>query len=460
VNKKNVGPDASRSLVFFRPLLFSFLLALPGLEGAEAATYYWATWNSYSINGTTHTLTGTIATASDTVTVTYTNTQGVAGYQLGDGTGGTANYYSGGTDGADGTSPYTSPTVENLPDNVTIVRLSNAGAQTLTFSQNVSNLAFAFVSLNGNAFSFDRNFDILSFGHSDDGGNACGHFGCGTAAKVVGSGSYPYQVSGTGEPHGTLLFSGAFSALTWTSGNENWHGFTVGIAGTAEEVPDETPPPTVAFTPAHGTTNVALDAVVTLTFNKEVRNLDDTPLTNDNVDSLITLKTGDASGADIPFDAVIDAENKVITVTPLDEFTTDQVVYTAIGATVEDTYGNALTASNATFTTGAELPQPPDDADPAPEADPIPARLYPNPYRAGAGDPNTGITFFNLPEGSTIELFTVTGELVKRLETGNSTSTKWDVRNLTGQDVSTGGYIAVIRSPGGGKAVRKVLVIR
>ncbi len=332
---------------------------MAGTKTAEAATYYWVTWNTYSLNAGTHTLTGTITTAGDTVAVTYTNTQGLAGYQLGDGTGGNTNYYSGGTDGAAGTSPYTSATVENRPNNVTIVRLSNAGAQTLTFDKQISNLALAFVSLNGTAFSFDRNFDVLSFGNATDGGNACGFWGCGTAAKTIGVGAYPYIVSGTGEPHGTLHFSGAFNAITWTSGNENWHGFTVGIAGTAAEVAADTTPPTVTFNPANGAVNVPLASTVTITFNEEVRNLNDTPLTSANVDALITLKDTDAAGADIPFDAVIDADNKVITITPAGNFTLGQIIYVAIGATVEDTFGNAIAASSAIFTTGASLPSCP-----------------------------------------------------------------------------------------------------
>jgi hypothetical protein len=349
-----------------RRLAFSLALLLPGAKAADAATYYWTTWNSYNFNGTTHTLTGTIVTASGTVTVTYQNTQGLFDYQLGDGTGGTDDFYSGGTDGGTGTSPYTSPAVENRPDNVTILKLSNAGSQTLTFSENVSNLAFAFVSLNGNAFSFDRNFDILSFGDPSDGGNACGYWGCGTASKVVQTGTYPYKVSGTAEPHGTLLFSGSFASLTWTSGNENWHGFTVGIQGTAGEVVNTTPPPTVAFVPVDGSTNVALGADVTLTFNKEMRNLNDAPLTSANVDALVTLKNDDAAGADIPFDATIDATNKIITIDPASDFTPGQIIYAAIGATVEDTYDTAISPSSATFTTGPSFNRPP--APPAPRA--------------------------------------------------------------------------------------------
>jgi hypothetical protein len=44
-------------------------------------------------------------------------------------------------------------------------------------------------------------------------------------------------VGGT-EPHGTIRFLGAFETLTWRSAsNEFWNGFTVGVQGTAAEVP-------------------------------------------------------------------------------------------------------------------------------------------------------------------------------------------------------------------------------
>jgi hypothetical protein len=46
-----------------------------------------------------------------------------------------------------------------------------------------------------------------------------------------------FQLVGTGEPHGTIRFTGAFDTVTWRSlSNENWNGFTVGIQGTAIEV--------------------------------------------------------------------------------------------------------------------------------------------------------------------------------------------------------------------------------
>jgi len=108
--------------------------------------------------------------------------------------------------------------------------------------------------------------------------------------------------------------------------------------------------PTGTFNPADGSAGVAVNSNITLTFDEAVRNLDDSALTDSNVDALITLKDTDASGSDIPFDATIDAAKEVITINPTSNFTSEQVVYVAIGATVEDASNNAITETNATFT--------------------------------------------------------------------------------------------------------------
>jgi hypothetical protein len=99
------------------------------------------------------------------------------------------------------------------------------------------------VSLNGNGYGFDQDFDILSFGDSSD-GNACGYWGCGTSYKqmVTVNGKTEYQLLGTGEPHGTLQFKGTFDTVNWRSlSDENWNGFTVGVQGTAVEFCDANP---------------------------------------------------------------------------------------------------------------------------------------------------------------------------------------------------------------------------
>ena len=106
--------------------------------------------------------------------------------------------------------------------------------------------------------------------------------------------------------------------------------------------------PALTFSPADSATGVAADANITITFSEAVRLLDDTALSDTNVDALITLKDTNSSGSDIAFDATI--SGNVITINPSSDFSSEQTVYVAIGATVEDSSDNAITASSATFT--------------------------------------------------------------------------------------------------------------
>jgi len=109
--------------------------------------------------------------------------------------------------------------------------------------------------------------------------------------------------------------------------------------------------PTVTFSPANGATAVPISNNITITFSEAVRNIDNTVLTDSNIDSLITLKLTNAIGANITFDATIDANMKVITINPISNLFYSQAVYVAIGSTVEDAADNSITAANATFTT-------------------------------------------------------------------------------------------------------------
>ncbi|MDP6772377.1 MAG: Ig-like domain-containing protein, partial [Anaerolineales bacterium] len=107
--------------------------------------------------------------------------------------------------------------------------------------------------------------------------------------------------------------------------------------------------PTIVFDPADLEDPVPVTDNITLTFSEAIRNTDDSALTNTNVDSLITLKDSDSSGTDIDFNATIDTAKKVITINPDSNFSSEQTVYVAIGATVEDDSDNAITASSITF---------------------------------------------------------------------------------------------------------------
>jgi hypothetical protein len=222
--------------------LFAVALAVSG-AGANAVPFFWTDWTGADLDpGPGFSAQGTITTSTSTVGVTYTNPNGIGFYQP---SGGIDYYISVGA----GTSPYTSAVVDNRPTGTDIVALSRAGTQTLHFSEAIANPVFAFVSLNGNGYAFDQDFDILSVGGVA--GHACGYWGCGGVTKVVvdlGGGKFEYQLNsnnvGGTEPHGTLQFKGAFDTVTWRSlTDEFWNGFTVGVQGTAIEVLPAVPEP-------------------------------------------------------------------------------------------------------------------------------------------------------------------------------------------------------------------------
>lgn len=201
-----------------------------------AAPIHWTDWTGSSSSTSGFEANGTITTSTSILGVTYTNARGVGFIQTNGGT----DYWQNNRSGRDtSTSPYTSTAVDNIPTGTDIIALRYEGSQSLNFSETIANPIFSYVSLNGNGYAFDQDFEILSFGNASD-GNDCGYWGCGTSYKNVvdlGGGNFEYQLLGTGEPHGSLRFTGAFDTVSWRSlTNEYWNGFTVGVEGTAIEI--------------------------------------------------------------------------------------------------------------------------------------------------------------------------------------------------------------------------------
>ncbi|MCG2726260.1 MAG: hypothetical protein L6420_08440, partial [Elusimicrobia bacterium] len=100
-------------------------------------------------------------------------------------------------------------------------------------------------------------------------------------------------------------------------------------------------------------------------------------------------------------------------------------------------------------------------------------RIYPVPFKPNDGaddtgkpynpaDLSSGIIFDNLTQAARIEIYTVTGQLVWK-KTTNDTSGKlqWDAKNNDGKETASGGYIAlIIDTVTGQKAVKKIAIIR
>lgn len=225
-------------------ILMVALVSLSSLmpNNAQADLIYWADWQSGTVDQSTNRITevvGSMTTSTAFIDVTYTNSQGIHFLQTGTG----IDYFNSYEDPS--VSPYTSAQVDNTPTASEMIALNRQGSQTLYFSDSVANLVFSYVSLNLNGYAFDQDFDILSYGGLDGRNN--GYYGAGTSYKEVvdlGNGEFEYRLLGTGEPHGTIQFTGSFDEVSWRSlSDETWNGFTVGIQGTADEVFNEVPEP-------------------------------------------------------------------------------------------------------------------------------------------------------------------------------------------------------------------------
>ena len=196
-------------------------LALQDASGSlSSVPVKWIDWTSSVNSGATHTATGTFTTSSGTVSATLTNSVGFSFVQTSGGT----NYFS-------PTAPFISDGVA-APTSSDIIAFNAHGERSLAFSAPVTNLYFAYVSLNGNGYRFDRDFDIISQG--------TGFWGSGSVEKVthVINGVTYYELNATGgEPHGVIRFKGTFSTVAWsTTVDEDWNGFTLGIKSSLNDL--------------------------------------------------------------------------------------------------------------------------------------------------------------------------------------------------------------------------------
>ena len=209
----------------------------------------------------------------------------------------------------------TAPTMTIAAAEITDGGTSNDGTLSLTFTASEATTDFAVGDISV------TNGELSNFG---------------TTSSTV------YTATFTPSSDGATTIDVASSTFTDAVGNNN-------TAATQFNWTYDSVVPTLTFAPENNDVGVAVDSNITLTFTEIVRNIDDSALTNTNVGELIMLKVGDASGADIDFEATIDGS--VITINPTNNFSSEQNIYVAIGTTVEDASNNAIIAANATFTT-------------------------------------------------------------------------------------------------------------
>lgn len=189
------------------------VLALAAVAGADIS---YAVWDQE--NATATSVTGVLTLAdSSTVNVTLT---GPLFFVQGNNQG--TNYW------ADNPETYEGPGIPNAPETSDIVALIGGGdsSYTLTFDRPVFDIVMPVISLGRGStpvdYVFDRDFTIISEGP--------GYFGEGDLSQPDGN-----TLLGV-EGNGSILFDGATNSLTWTVDTaENWHGFTLGVAGAVPE---------------------------------------------------------------------------------------------------------------------------------------------------------------------------------------------------------------------------------
>ena len=115
-------------------------------------------------------------------------------------------------------------------------------------------------------------------------------------------------------------------------------------------VGSHTDPPVATFAPAGSATDVLTWVKPTITFDEAIKKTDGTAVVDGDLAGLITFKKTDGSGTDVPFTAAIDAEKKIITITPSALLDNSQIYYLSVGP-VEDAIGNESVLKSITFTT-------------------------------------------------------------------------------------------------------------
>lgn len=85
------------------------------------------------------------------------------------------------------------------------------------------------------------------------------------------------------------------------------------------------------------------------------------------------------------------------------------------------------------------------------------AQIFPNPFRPAQGQ--SRVLFSSIPPGSTVTLFTLTGEKLLQVSANSSGVASWDGRNGSGANVASGVYFALIEA-NGTKQTLKVAVQR
>ena len=135
-------------------------------------------------------------------------------------------------------------------------------------------------------------------------------------------------------------------------GSELW--LIIGFTGdgatelTPEELQpiDDVSPPQAIFSIPDGTQNANPSGNITITFNEPIRKLDNSPVTNSDITSLVNLQ---GNGVSVPFVGTINSTKRIITINPVNDLEEGVLYNATINAVVEDNSDNPLSAKSISF---------------------------------------------------------------------------------------------------------------
>ncbi len=134
-----------------------------------------------------------------------------------------------------------------------------------------------------------------------------------------------------------------------TAGNNRFDNFTV--QGTILVGGGDTTAPIASFLPINGAININVTTNPTIAFNESIRLLDNSAISDTNIDAVVELRLNNATGTLVPFDATF--ASNTITINPISDLNNNQLYYVALlPNTIEDASNNAITTTqSASFTT-------------------------------------------------------------------------------------------------------------
>jgi hypothetical protein len=124
-----------------------------------------------------------------------------------------------------------------------------------------------------------------------------------------------------------------------TVGNNRFDNFTLDAVSLSSA---DVNAPTAVFSPLKNALDLSITVTPTITFNENIRLINNTAVTSTNLDTIVVLKKDDAKGAVVPFTSAI--VDKVVTITPVNSLDNNQNYFLYIKPNViEDLSDNAIT---------------------------------------------------------------------------------------------------------------------